>query len=345
MRSILRCAIACCAVVLFAGCAKKAPTAMAPVVGSFPWEVVPVRSGNCWFSDIEFSDADHGWVVGEAPSLSSPSTGVLYRTVNGGANWNIVHDDSGRVYHSCAFFNADTGFVVGGENMGPGIIWKTANGGTTLVQVHSESANSFHKVQFINRMVGWALGESRILKTSDGGASWSLLPTEPELFYPRALFSASENDLYVVGSGWNGLGYLGHTINGGGTWDRLDIGPDTCNIHDITFSGDSTIWIVASTTGHGVLYKSVNGGSTWAEESNETINAFGANTVFFRSSSNGWIGGAALFETTDGGDTWVRGWYSVNMGINIRDFEMASNGLIWACGSALEGVVVKGTLP
>jgi photosystem II stability/assembly factor-like uncharacterized protein len=127
-------------------------------------------------------------------------------------------------------------------------------------------------IQMLNEMDGWAVTETQIVRTNDGGVTWYNVT-------PREL---SE------------LGY-------GATSTFLDRG------HAFILITDSADPINA-----GVLYHTSDGGLTWT--SNPV--PFGWGDLRFLDPSNGWVMvdlgagagsmGVAIFQTTDGGETWTQ---------------------------------------
>jgi photosystem II stability/assembly factor-like uncharacterized protein len=97
--------------------------------GGYTWDIRdsadPVFDGGCSFPDLL-----HGWTGGG--QISSPVSGWVHRTIDGGAWW------SGRILQTSypirivQFFDANFGFAAGGNiYSGAGGIWSTADAGDT----------------------------------------------------------------------------------------------------------------------------------------------------------------------------------------------------------------------
>ena len=74
-----------------------------------------------------FHSSDTGYVVGGEPSMGG-QTGIILKTIDGGANWVSQPTPVNTVFTSVHFPVADTGYVVGWY----GTILKTTNGGITV---------------------------------------------------------------------------------------------------------------------------------------------------------------------------------------------------------------------
>jgi photosystem II stability/assembly factor-like uncharacterized protein len=89
------------------------------------------------FSDIAFTSASQGWVVGSSwDANGDPSGSAIRATANGGASWQAQNAGTTANLSGVAFANATDGWAVGapydgdGDPVG-GIILATTNGGAT----------------------------------------------------------------------------------------------------------------------------------------------------------------------------------------------------------------------
>ncbi|HVG38961.1 MAG TPA: YCF48-related protein [Pyrinomonadaceae bacterium] len=249
------------------------------------------------------------------------------------------------------FTDADHGWAVGGG----GSILRTDDGGRKwLVKRHS-SDDTFWDVYFTDRDNGWLLAEralhklktnderrSYLLKTSDGGLSWTRVDIpglDPNILLTRAAF-ATQTVGYVFGE----YGTLFKTPDGGATWEvrpmptrRLLLGGvffadgrgwlvsagatllqtadngeswreqgvrDVANVklHAITFGDQKIGWAVGS---EGLIVKTTNGGNSWrVRPSPSNENLF---DVSFINATEGWAVGSngTILHTADGGETWT----------------------------------------
>ena len=127
-------------------------------------------------------------------------------------------------------------------------------------------------IQMLNEMDGWGLTDSAVLRTNDGGTTWH----------------------NVSPPGGQSLGYSA-------SGDYLDSNRAFIEVPDPSDPMHA-----------GILHKTEDGGKTWGAQ----MTPFGTSRLYFLDSSSGWamagLGVAAgsnaiaIFQTTDGGETWVQ---------------------------------------
>jgi len=95
---------------------------------------------------VAFSDAVHGWAVGEA--------GLILATTDGGATWSAQDSGSSVDLGAVACTGAGYGWVVGKA----GAILATSDGGATWSAQDSGSSADLRAVTFSDVAHGWAVG-------------------------------------------------------------------------------------------------------------------------------------------------------------------------------------------
>ncbi|MCK6615894.1 MAG: T9SS type A sorting domain-containing protein, partial [Ignavibacteriaceae bacterium] len=208
------------------------------------------------FSDVFFINEYTGFVI------TSSGQGKLFKTENGGVNWQIAVGAPGG--GEILFIDSVTGFI-GSSN---GNIYKTTDGGHSWYPTNGVP-NNIGKIQFVTNQTGWAAGGPVILKTNDGGENWATQVT-----------SAADNftSLYFVDSvnGWATSRYIWQTTNGGVNWiKRTDI-PSFFS-KDVYFTHVDTGFIINRSMGNNLI-STKDGGLTWQIDS--TIDA-GYNFCYF----------------------------------------------------------------
>ena len=134
--------------------------------GGMNWETQYYSSGisDFRFMGIHFSDADTGWVVGEA--------GTIFHTSNGGIDWIEQTSNTNVHLWAVSFINNMTGWISGLD----GTILFTNDGGLNWDFQDSGVTESFTDIQFLDDMHGWAVGGALDLAlaiyTEDGGENW-----------------------------------------------------------------------------------------------------------------------------------------------------------------------------
>lgn len=187
-------------------------------------------------------------------------------------------------------------------------------------------------IYMVNEKVGWALGKNFILRTVDGGQTWSDI-TPP---------GASKTSLEVAGefldveAAWVAVINdreptltVYRTINGGQSWHEVEVIPKTRSgrIYEasLSFSDRKHGWLMVGlehgmSSRPGELYQTTDGGEHWrlvaknsaiGPSSEHTLPFYGL--ICFRDALTGWImgrHGAAfdpdypIYMTQDGGHTW-----------------------------------------
>lgn len=132
--------------------------------------------------------------------------------------------------------------------------------GDEWAQVQTPTRAALTAVDFADTQNGWAVGhDAVILRTRDGGRSWSLQNFEPELEKPflDVLFLDADRGFAV---GAYGLIYV--TADGGETWDELDspIREDEWHFNAITKLRDGSLFLAGES---GTLARSTDDGETW----------------------------------------------------------------------------------
>ncbi|HET6370771.1 MAG TPA: hypothetical protein VFG95_06215, partial [Nitrospiria bacterium] len=114
--------------------------------GGTTWTHQPVDPMTM-LSGLSFSDADHGWAVGE--------TGIIQATSNGGASW--LPQTSGTTQNLTGVYflpSSLNGWAVGFG----GKIFKTTDGGAHWQPLTSGTQNLLSAVMFTDNLNGWAAG-------------------------------------------------------------------------------------------------------------------------------------------------------------------------------------------
>jgi photosystem II stability/assembly factor-like uncharacterized protein len=344
----------------------------APVtaLGAPVWEHVPTGLAAGDFTDVGFSDANHGWVtVG-----SGTSTGSVLHTGDGGGSWTLqTHGHPAlRGIASLPGIDADTAWAVGDG----GTVIRTTDGGDHWVPQVSGTTASLQDVRFADADRGWIAGDRGvILRTTDGGAHWARASTGTTETL-RGLTFVSATAGWAAGDG----GVILRTGDGGAHWTRQVSGV-TEDLRGISFKDALHGWAV----GGRYILRTTDGGLHWSAmkhghddhdvPDNDPWNTHyfdypSLESVHFRDAENGWAVGArfvgfegeqvgtditwyrVIWRTADGGRHWkqefgektVRVWwtdvpeYSGRTGalLPFHSVRVAPGGTVWAVGSGDE---------
>jgi photosystem II stability/assembly factor-like uncharacterized protein len=183
-------------------------------------------------------------------------------------------------------------------------------------------SNRVDDVFMVDAQIGYAAcGDSKVVKTIDGGDNWTLLNQVGNGLYCRSVeFINSQKGFvggfYFNGGGSNPANVLRKTIDGGATWTDI-----TSSINSIARKGICGLAAADSNTIYGCgnwyqdsayIVKSTDGGNTWGfinmaayASSLIDMHFINADTGFATGKSPAPIESAIILYTTDGGVTWT----------------------------------------
>ena len=202
---------------------------------------------------------------------------------------------------------AGSRLVVVGER---GHVLVSTDDGASWTQAKVPTRVLLTAVHMHDERTGWAVGhDAVILRTSDGGATWTLVHQAPEEELPLLdVWFRDERAGFAVGA----YGYFLATEDGGETWTRRTISEDDFHLNalipasergpDSRTLSSQRLYIAAEA---GVAYRSDDGGETWRELPSPYAGS--------------WFGGLALdddevlltglrghlFRSEDAGETWT----------------------------------------
>jgi photosystem II stability/assembly factor-like uncharacterized protein len=181
----------------------------------------------------------------------------------------------------CAILLLVPGILIGG--------WVPLNSGTT------EELNGSWFMP--DGQTGYVVGQGRVQKTTDGGASWDSLPLDGSVL--AVTFPVNADTGFAVSSG----GRVYRTIDAGASWQRETTGV-TIDLRGICFPHNNmTGYVVGGEPG--LILKTTDAGRHWASQTvNDTLPLEGVS--FPENTMTGYVAGwsGVIHKTTDGGATW-----------------------------------------
>jgi photosystem II stability/assembly factor-like uncharacterized protein len=298
---------------------------------------------NVSFCDITFTDAAHGWAVGD-PANPNTGTGIIYRTTNGGRTWVRVPLHLIGGVNAVSFATQNVGWAVSG-----GAVLHTTDGGRHWTRQSVQRAGrpfwGFYDVQALSVREAWIGGErdalrdpslEGLMRTTDGGATWKRVKAGLGDTVHHVFFSSPRN-------GWiAGESAIMHTSDGGAHWRRQLSLPSMEYFRGLSFSDSRNGWAASSkgalqpSSPPGAIYRTTDGGAHWVSQAT-TPNGLGWVKALTRSKAV--VGGAGGFlsRTADGGASW-RPSTRVAAGLsgNLLAVEFISAATGWAAGSSGE---------
>lgn len=254
------------------------------------WDSIDVPSNGNMFRDLEFTDANTGYAVGNG--------GVIIKTTNAGANWTALVSGTTQNLRCISFYPSGTG-ATGMASGFNGTILKTVNAGANWTVLNTGlTTETLYSIQYVDGNIAYAVGGTQsnvhtIIKTTNGGTNW--LPQSAGLNnLLRGVFFQDVNTGYAVGDNGNII----KTTNGGSNWQILAGGVTNSLLRDIYFVNSTTGYIAA---GFAKIYKTTNSGVNWIQQN--TTATQDLQSVYFQNSSTGYIVGnkGVILKTVNGG--------------------------------------------
>ena len=188
---------------------------------------------------LDFRNIDaFGDRVAYALSIGSGETSRIYKTVDGGATWvlQFANTDPRVFLDAMAFRDADHGFAFSDSVDGQFVVLSTANGGASWDRIpagrlppaldgEGAFAASGTNVAVLGANVWIGTTKSRVLRSTDGGRSWTVAQTPIAVGEATGIFSIAFKDAnhgVVVGGDYTKESQAGDnaafTTDGGLTW-------------------------------------------------------------------------------------------------------------------------------
>jgi photosystem II stability/assembly factor-like uncharacterized protein len=174
--------------------------------GGASWTAQHTDSASLFFMDVDFIDAQTGWIVGACPQ-------TVLQTTDGGATWTALDLGAGDVAPVAVdFVDKDDGWVACGGPAGVEYpLFHTTDGGQTWTPIYLGLDYGMTDVAFADTLHGWAVGQrGTIVATVDGGETWTVQPSGTGNGL-SALSVVDQSNAWVAGD----LFTLLHTADGG----------------------------------------------------------------------------------------------------------------------------------
>jgi photosystem II stability/assembly factor-like uncharacterized protein len=311
------------------------------------WHLLPNSpSANFRHDDLFFVNADTGWVVN--------LYGYIYKTTDGGNTWITQLHQASTGFRCVGFANANKGWA---GNLGTASWWgvtdsvplyQTLDGGNSWqpVSISGSVPKGLCGICVVNDTVVYAVGRSEgpahLIKTTDGGASWTSVNFNPPSFYVVDCHFFSADTGIVVGCTGSNPDFsdarnaVFYTTDGGTTWQTV-FNSNRLQSHcwKINFPSRNTGYISVETWSNEdsiPVLKTIDGGVSWQEKL-WSVPLWDAQGIGFINDTVGWCGSGLneVKETTDGGNTWN----VVPFAQNFNRFRKVNDSVAYACGTRI----------
>jgi photosystem II stability/assembly factor-like uncharacterized protein len=244
----------------------------------------------------------------------------IYKTTNGGLNWNLIFNDQGGANsYITKIFPIDQNnlFITSAgssNNSASGGLVKSTDGGYTFFYTYSKGEGN--SIFFINANTGWVsfyywidvpswIG--RICKTTNGGVNW-FEQYKDSVYYSskiNSIYFANQNTGYAVSKKFNGKTRFLKTTNGGTNWDSISYNHYKYN--SVFFVNENTGWIGGSaSTDSSCIGYTTNGGLSWTLQKKNYLAE--VTNIYFINNLTGWAtlyNSSNILRTTTGGVSFI----------------------------------------
>jgi photosystem II stability/assembly factor-like uncharacterized protein len=231
-------------------------------------------------------------------TITPSSITYLYRTTNGGLDWDLVYSQNGGFINDIHMIDQLNGIAYGDPVGGKWTVIKTTDGGATWDRISteptpigSEFGIYYNSLCVTDSLHIWFLGDHRVYRSIDGGINWSYSTTTNYFlsiwFNTNAVGMASTNVFNTSES----------SIDSGKTWNSTSSpGPGT----PYAMAGAGTRDFLYASDGY--IYHTTDNGSSWTEEMVTFNQFFAIDFVTIGQTAIGYAGGTngslARFEGT-----------------------------------------------
>jgi len=262
---------------------------------------------------------------------ASGANGTVLRTNDGGTSWQkrTVPDATNLDFRDVDAITALTAYVLSIGNGAASRIYKTRDGGGswTLQFTNQDPKGFFDAMAFWDERSGIVMGDSidgrfDILRTMDGGATWSRVAASalPPALPNEGAFAGSGTNVAVGANGeaWIGTGAASrcrvlHTKDHGASWTVVDTpvaGSGSAGIFSIAFRDATNGMVVGGDyrkEGEAVDHAAIShdGGATWTKVTG--LHGFRSVIAAVPGEAKGWIaiGPSGADISNDDGATWT----------------------------------------
>jgi photosystem II stability/assembly factor-like uncharacterized protein len=276
---------------------------------------IPVMSGP-YSATYDFLTPSLGWAL--VVDYSTFSTNYwIFKTTDGARHWQAQHAgqaEGGQTY--LHFFDDQHGFAY------VGMSYRSVDGGTHWQTV--EVPGSIPYVTFASPTLGWAeafqVGTQRLYKTTDGGATWTLLPTDlPGAAVLEPIFEIQSSTFRASGEGWLGAGYLASpvvylTLDAGASWQTIQVPTPRSAaagrgyLTSVRLVPGGGVVVLVSDDSKRVLdaFFSSDRGNSWREVTFPVALTTSDDLSFVNATTWWSLASGQIYKTTDAGTTWTR---------------------------------------
>jgi len=354
--------IALCAPLLLAACvefSEKGKSQVAPLTVTNEWKTLETVAYRGKRDDISFADENTGWY--------GTGKGDLYKTSDAGQTWSLVASQPGTFIRALGFIDENTGFIGNvGTDYYPGVedetpLYRTDDSGANwravdlgeltikgVCAIDIVTSERIYQGKLVPRTIihaaGRVGGPTGILRSVDGGESWTVIPMDDHagMILDIKFFDETTGLVFASTSrGSDNEGLILRTTDGGKNWQTVyQSGRVAELIWKASFptekTGYATVQSYDPEKEQQLIVKTKDGGRTWEElplTNNAKARQFG---IGFVDEEHGWVGTMeGGFYTADGGKSFSQA--PIAKAANkIRVMKFQTGARIYAIGTEVQ---------
>ncbi len=245
-------------------------------------------------------------------SYGSNGGGGLYVTQNGGGSWSPV--DVGIPVNAATAVavdpaNASRVYVGAGMGILRESLLVSADGGSTWA-ASDKGLSGFYSYAVeghpSQELAAYCVSGSRVYRTDDSGADWTLKGTAPYALNALVLDPSSDDTLYAGYGSSGGQGVV-KSVDGGATWNPATNGLAVSTLFGLSISPSAPDHLLASTQEG--LFGTSDAGGLWSPLYAGDLRAAAFDpqdaSILYAGLANVSPSGYGLLRSDDGGATWV----------------------------------------
>jgi photosystem II stability/assembly factor-like uncharacterized protein len=190
------------------------------------------------------------------------SNSTVWKTSDGGVNWDSLTSGGGEICRSIFFLNNDTGYAIYNSN----VFYHTYDGGKHWEGWNVVYMDDLNSLQFLTKDTCYVIGnfnsESYVMRSAGGGVYWNKMLTLNNRFIKLQFFNTHEG--YAL-TKW----MLYRTMDGGVTWTSDPVPGSYNDFYDMRFWDPENGYLVGS---GGLIVKTTDGGKSWTKMESGTWN-------------------------------------------------------------------------
>jgi photosystem II stability/assembly factor-like uncharacterized protein len=267
-----------------------AGTVLRTIDGGSTWQARPIPGAAALdFRDIDAISERVAFVLSIGPGESSR----IYKTDDGGEHWALqfANTDPKIFLDAMAFWDARRGVAVSDSVNGTFVILSTTDGGRTWTRVPADRLPAALPGEGAFAASGTNVAVSGVLRSADGGRSWSIASTPLPSGDSTGIFSVAFRDTahgVVVGGDYRketeAVDNVAVTSDGGATWNLSAAGVGGYRSVVAWVPGTKSFFICAGPSG---VDWSPDDGRTWERAAGDGLDTLS----FARGTRIGWGAG------------------------------------------------------